>query len=76
MFKKVYVAPDEFTAVALRDFLEKEGIHAFLRRYETTWLDGLPRLMFGGWGEIAVSEDDYDDAKRLIKVFLSTNQEV
>ena len=76
MFKSVYVAPDEFTAVTIRDFLENEGIHVLLRRYETTWLDGLPKLMMGGWGEIIVSEDDYDDAGRLIEIFLSANQEI
>ncbi|RKX70977.1 hypothetical protein DRP53_03165 [candidate division WOR-3 bacterium] len=76
MYKRVYVAPDEFTAVAIRDFLENEGIHVMLRRYETSWLDGLPKVMMGGWGEIAVSEDDYEEARRLIEIFLSSNQEI
>lgn len=76
MFKRVYIAPDEFTAVTLRDFLENEGIHVLLRRYETSWLDGLPKVMMGGWGEIAVTEDDYQEACRLIDIFLSANPEV
>lgn len=75
MFKKVYVAPDEFTAITVRDFLENEGIHVLLRRYETTWLNGLPRFWMGGWGEIIVTEDDYDDARHLVEIFLSANTE-
>ena len=76
MFKRVYVAPDEFTAITIRDFLESEGVRVLLRRFETSWLDGLPKLMMGGWGELVVSEDDFDDAGRLIELFLSSNQEI
>jgi hypothetical protein len=37
------------------------------------WLDGLPKLMHGGWGEVLVTEDDFDDAKVLVDAFLNSN---
>jgi hypothetical protein len=52
--KKVYVAPDEFMALSVKSLLDEEGILSDIRRYENVWLDGLPKLMHGGWGEVLV----------------------
>ena len=70
MFKRVYIAPDEFTAITLREMLKSRDIQAMIRRFETSWLDGLPKVMKGGWGEVLVSEQDIQKAEEYIKEFL------
>lgn len=70
MLTRVYIAPDEFLAITLREMLKSREIHAEIRRFETSWLDGLPKVMKGGWGEILVDEKDVDEAQRFIEEFL------
>jgi len=70
MLKAIYLAPDEFTAITLREMLKSNDIPCEIRRFETSWLDGLPRVMRGGWGEVMVAEDDLIKAKELIEEFL------
>ncbi len=70
MLKSAYLAPDEFTAITLREMLKGKGINAMIRRFETTWLDGLPKIMKGGWGEVLVNEQDLEDAEKYIGEFL------
>ncbi len=70
MFKRVYLAPDEFTAITLREMLKSQNIKAMIQRFETSWLDGLPKMMRGGWGEVLVNEEDIEKAEEYIKEFL------
>ncbi len=70
MFKRVYLAPDEFTAITLREMLKSQNIKAMIRRFETSWLDGLPKMMKGGWGEVLVYEEDIEKAEEYIREFL------
>lgn len=70
MLKRAYFAPDEFTAITLREMLKGKGIIAMIQRFETTWLDGLPKIMKGGWGEVLVDEQDLEDAEKYIEEFL------
>jgi len=70
MFKRVYLAPDEFTAITLREMLKSQNIKAMIQRFETSWLDGLPKMMRGGWGEVLVYEEDIEKAEEYIKEFL------
>jgi hypothetical protein len=70
MLKSAYLAPDEFTAITLREMLKGQDIPAVIRRFETTWLDGLPKIMKGGWGEVLVDEHDLEHAKQHIEEFL------
>lgn len=70
MLKRAYLAPDEFTAITLREMLKGKGINALIQRFETTWLDGLPKIMKGGWGEVLVDEQDLEDAEKYIEEFL------
>jgi hypothetical protein len=70
MLKRVYIAPDEFTAITLREMLKSRNIEAAIRRFETSWLDGLPKFMKGGWGEVLVDEKDVTMAEELIQEFL------
>ncbi len=71
MLKRTYLAQDEFSAITIKEMLKGHGIEAMVRRFETTWLDGLPRLMAGGWGEVLVEEKDFDFALEYIEEFLS-----
>lgn len=70
MLKCVYLAPDEFTAITLREMLKSQNIKAMIQRFETSWLDGLPKMMRGGWGEVLVNEEDIEKAEEYIKEFL------
>lgn len=70
MLKRVYLAPDEFTAITLREMLKSQNIKAMIQRFETSWLDGLPKMMKGGWGEVLVNEEDIEKAEEYIKEFL------
>lgn len=70
MLKRVYLAPDEFTAITLREMLKSQNIKAMIQRFETSWLDGLPKMMRGGWGEVLVNEEDIEKAEEYIKEFL------
>lgn len=74
MLKRIYLAPDEFTAITLREMLSGQGIKAMIRRFETTWLDGLPKMMRGGWGEVLVDEIDAVQAEELINEFLTASE--
>lgn len=74
MLKRVHMAPDEFTAITLREMLKGHDIKAMIRRFETTWLDGLPKVMKGGWGEVLVDEKDVAKAEELINEFLSGSE--
>jgi hypothetical protein len=70
MLKRVYLAPDEFTALTLQEMLQGKGIQAMIRRFETTWLNGLPKVMKGGWGEVLVAEENAVKAEEYITEYL------
>lgn len=70
MLKRVYLAQDEFTALTLQEMLRGQGIKAMIRRFETSWLNGLPKMMKGGWGEVLVTEKEAAQAEEHIKEFL------
>jgi hypothetical protein len=74
MLKRVYVAPDEFTAITLREMLRSRSIEALIKRFETSWLDGLPKMMKGGWGEVLVNEEDEVEAEKCIQEFLEESE--
>ena len=74
MLKRIHIAPDEFTAITLREILSGHDIKAMIRRFETTWLDGLPKMMKGGWGEVLVDENDVAKAEELINEFLTGSE--
>jgi hypothetical protein len=76
MLKSVYLAPDEFIAITIKEMLAGKDIKAIARRFETTWLDGLPKVMKGGWGDIMVDEKDAKEAEEYIKEFLEEHQEL
>jgi len=71
LLKRVYLAQDEFGAITIKEMLKGHNIEALIRRFETTWLDGLPKILKGGWGEVIVEEKDYELALEYIQEFLS-----
>jgi len=71
LLKRVYLAQDEFGAITIKEMLKGHNIEALIRRFETTWLDGLPKILKGGWGEVLVEEKDYELALEYIQEFLS-----
>ncbi|MEO0096441.1 MAG: hypothetical protein ABIL69_08030 [candidate division WOR-3 bacterium] len=71
MLKRVYLAQDEFGAITIKEMLKGHNIDALIRRFETTWLDGLPKILEGGWGEVLVDEKDYEPALEYVQEFLS-----
>ncbi len=75
MLKRVYLAPDEFTAITLREMLKSRNIRAEIKRFETSWLDGLPKMMKGGWGEVLVMEENFDEASEYVEEFLKSSAE-
>jgi D-serine dehydratase len=50
--------------------LKSQNIKAMIQRFETSWLNGLPKMMRGGWGEVLVYEEDIEKAEEYIKEFL------
>jgi hypothetical protein len=70
--KRIYVAPDEFTAITIQEMLKGQGIEAEIQRFETAWLDGLAKVMKGGWGEVLVEEGQEAAAESYIKEFLES----
>jgi hypothetical protein len=76
MLKSIYVAPDEFIAITIKEMLAGKDIKAITRRFETSWLDGLPKMMKGGWGDVLVDEKDAAKAAEYIKEFLEEHEEV
>lgn len=70
MLKSAYQAPDEFTAITIRELLAANGIEAVIRRLETTWLDGIPKVLRGYWGDVLVAEEDLAEAEACVQDFL------
>lgn len=73
MLKRVFTANDEFTAITIREMLASQQIEALVRRFETTWLDGLPKMWRSGWGEVLVHEEQAAQAKELIEEFMKNS---
>jgi hypothetical protein len=74
MLKRAFLAPDEFMAITIREMLKSRNIEAEVRRFETSWLDGLPKMMKGGWGEVMVHEEDLAQAQEYVEEFLAAPQ--
>jgi hypothetical protein len=67
----LYKPSDELFAVRLKDLLEQQGIVAVLRSYQMPWYDGLAKMMRPEWGEVLVTDEDFDRAKELLEDLLT-----
>jgi len=48
----VYKAPDEFSAITIKEMLESQGISAMIRSTQIPWYDNVMQRVTGVWGEI------------------------
>jgi hypothetical protein len=67
----LYKPPDELLAVRIKDLLEQQGVVAVLRSYQMPWYNGLAKMMRPEWGEVLVTEEDFDRAKELLDDLLA-----
>lgn len=71
----VYKAPDEFSAITIKETLEGQGISAMIRSVQIPWYDNVMQRATGVWGEILVAEERRKEAERIIKEYLLTLKE-
>jgi hypothetical protein len=69
--RSAYVAPDEFTALTIRDLLVEHGVPALIRSNELLGFGGLTHLA-RNWGEVLVEERHLSRAIELIAGFRGT----
>jgi hypothetical protein len=69
-YRPVYKAPDEWTAVTIRDLLRSTGLEVQVLSVHEPWQDGINRLVEGYWGKVVVLEGDVGEARRLIEEYL------
>ena len=68
----VYKAPDEFSAITIREILKGQGISATIRSTQIPWYDNVMQRATRVWGEILVPEERKRGAERIIKEYLTT----
>ncbi len=64
--KKLVQPQNDAEAAAIKAILEEQGISAEIRSYHDTAYDGLFQSQYG-WGMIRVSEEDFEEAKRIVE---------
>ncbi len=69
-YRAVYKAPDEYTAVTIKELLRSAGLSATMLPVAEPTDDGIDRLIEGYWGKVLVLESDIEDACRLIGDYL------
>ncbi|HEV8129229.1 MAG TPA: hypothetical protein VGQ14_06205 [Candidatus Eisenbacteria bacterium] len=68
----VHEVPDEAAGRILVGFLRDQGIDATLAPVEISMLPGVESAGHGYWGQVEVLERDADEAKALIRDYLSS----
>lgn len=70
----VYSAPQLFMVSIARDFLESQGVSSTLQHeFLSAGVGELPPIET--WPLLTVADEDFDQATRLIKLFLTENTE-
>jgi hypothetical protein len=70
--RAVYKAPDELSAITLRQLLESEGIRSWIQTIQVPWVDGIMKMVEGYWGKVMVFEDQEDEARHVIDAYLKS----
>jgi hypothetical protein len=70
--RAVYKAPDELSAVTLREVLESEGIRSWVQSIQVPWYDGIMQMVEGYWGKVMVFEDQETEARSVIDAYLKS----
>jgi hypothetical protein len=71
-YRPVYLAPDEFTALAVQCLLTGSGIESRVRSEQIPWTDGIMRNIIGYWGQVLVPLADVVRARALVDAYLQT----
>jgi hypothetical protein len=71
-YRPVYLAPDEFTALAVQCLLEGSGIECRVRSEQIPWTDGIMRNIIGYWGQVLVPLAEVVRARALVDDYLKT----
>jgi len=71
-YRPVYLAPDEFTALAVQCLLVGSGIESRVRSEQIPWTDGIMRNIIGYWGQVLVPIRDVVRARALVDAYLRT----
>lgn len=66
----VYVAPDEFSALAVQRFLLEADIPSHVRSAQIPWIDGIMYNIKGYWGQVLVAAEDSEHARELVADYL------
>jgi len=69
-YRPVYLAPDEFTALAVQCLLVGSGIESRVRSEQIPWTDGIMRNIIGYWGQVLVPIRDVVRARALVDAYL------
>ncbi len=69
-FRAVYKAPDEWTAVTVKELLEESGLTVIVQCIQEPWQEGITRMVEGYWGKVLVYETDALEARKLIEEYL------
>lgn len=69
-YRPVYKAPDEWTAVTIKELLSSAGLKAHVLPILEPFEDGIDRMIEGYWGKVLVLESDLEEACRLIGDYL------
>lgn len=69
-YRPIYKAPDEWTAVTIKELLCSAGLTAQVVPVPGSFEDGIDRLIEGYWGKVLVLESDVDEACSLIGDYL------
>lgn len=70
--RAVYLAPDEFSALAVQRVLADAEIVSRVRSVQLPWADGLVSNIKGYWGEVLVPPEDVEHARELIDEYLKS----
>ena len=71
-YRPVYLAPDEFTALAVQCLLTGSGIESRVRSEQIPWTDGIMRNIIGYWGQVLVPLAEVVRARALVDAYLRT----
>lgn len=73
--KAVFKAPDEFSAITIHSLLKEEGFEAMIQSYQIPMYPGVSGTIKPGWGEVRVLEEDFEEAKKIVDIYLESLEE-
>src|SRR6185436_9353942 len=59
-YRAVYKAPDEWTAITIKELLQESGLEVQVQCVHEPWQDAISRMVEGYWGKVLVFESDVE----------------